>query len=98
MTASSIRVSAIPRSRRSRIAWRRWKARKLFGSCHYILTDLLPRYGIESELVDGTDPDAWKKALSKPAKAVLFETPSNPTLDIVDIKAVTELAHAAGAR
>jgi O-succinylhomoserine sulfhydrylase len=73
-------------------------ARQLFGSCHYILTDLLPRYGIESELVDGTDVDAWKKALSKPAKAVLFETPSNPMLDIVDIKAVVDLAHAAGAK
>jgi O-succinylhomoserine sulfhydrylase len=73
-------------------------ARQLFGSCHYILTDLLPRFGVESELVDGTDIDSWKKALSKPAKAVLFETPSNPMLDIVDIKAVVGLAHAAGAK
>ncbi len=73
-------------------------ARQLFGSCHYIVTDLLPRFGIESELVDGTDLDAWKKALSRPAKAVLFETPSNPMLDIVDIKAVVDLAHAAGAK
>ncbi len=73
-------------------------ARQLFGSCHYIITELLPRFGIEHELVDGRDLDAWRKALSKPAKAVLFETPSNPTLDIVDIKAVTDLAHAAGAR
>src|SRR5712672_497458 len=53
-------------------------ARQLFGSCHYIITELLPRFGIEHELVDGRDLDAWKKALSKPAKAVLFETPSNP--------------------
>ncbi|MCW5745632.1 MAG: O-succinylhomoserine sulfhydrylase [Alphaproteobacteria bacterium] len=73
-------------------------ARQLFGSCHYIVTELLPRYGIESELVDGKDLAAWKTALSKPAKAVLFETPSNPMLDIVDIRAVVELAHAAGAK
>jgi len=73
-------------------------ARQLFGSCHYIVTDLLPRFGIQSELVDGTDLEAWKKALSRPAKAVLFETPSNPMLDIVDIKAVVDLAHAAGAK
>jgi O-succinylhomoserine sulfhydrylase len=73
-------------------------ARQLFGSCHYIVTELLPRFGIESELVDGRDLVAWERALSRPAKAVLFETPSNPMLDIVDIAAVTRLAHAAGAR
>ena len=73
-------------------------ARQLFGSCHYIITELLPRFGIEHELVDGRDLDAWATALSRPAKAVLFETPSNPTLDIVDIRAVCDLAHAAGAR
>ena len=73
-------------------------ARQLFGSCHYIVTELLPRFGIESELVDGKDLDAWKKALSRPTKAVLFETPSNPMLDIVDIRAVVDLAHAAGAK
>ncbi|TXL74142.1 O-succinylhomoserine sulfhydrylase [Vineibacter terrae] len=73
-------------------------ARQLFGSCHYIISDLLPRFGIESELVDGLDLEAWKAALSRPTKAVLFETPSNPMLDIVDIKAVVDLAHAAGAK
>ncbi|QQS11432.1 MAG: O-succinylhomoserine sulfhydrylase [Rhodospirillales bacterium] len=73
-------------------------ARQLFGSCHYIVAELLPRFGVETELVDGRDLDAWRLALSRPAKAVLFETPSNPMLDIVDIRAVTELAHAAGAR
>jgi O-succinylhomoserine sulfhydrylase len=73
-------------------------ARQLFGSCHYIVTELLPRFGIESELVDGRDLAAWERALSRPAKAVLFETPSNPMLDIVDIAAVTKLAHGAGAR
>ena len=73
-------------------------ARQLFGSCHYIVADLLPKYGIESELVDGCDLAAWEKALSKPTQAVLFETPSNPKLDIVDIKAVCDLAHKAGAK
>jgi len=72
-------------------------ARQLFGSCHYIVADLLPKYGIASELVDGGDLGAWEKALSTPAQAVLFESPSNPMLDIVDIRAVCDLAHKAGA-
>jgi O-succinylhomoserine sulfhydrylase len=73
-------------------------ARQLFGSCHYIVADLLPKYGVQSELVDGRDLSQWEKALSKPAQAVLFESPSNPMLDIVDITAVCELAHKAGAK
>ncbi|MGQ3301338.1 O-succinylhomoserine sulfhydrylase [Reyranella sp.] len=73
-------------------------ARQLFGSCHYIVTDLLPKYGIQSELVDGGDLAQWEKALSKPTQAVLFESPSNPMLDIVDVKAVCDLAHKAGAK
>ncbi|WIM10627.1 O-succinylhomoserine sulfhydrylase [Enhydrobacter sp.] len=72
-------------------------ARQLFGSCHFIVSTLLPRYGVEGELVDGGDLAAWEKALSKPTQAVLFESPSNPMLDIVDIKAVCGLAHKAGA-
>ena len=72
-------------------------ARQLFGSCHYIVTDLLPKYGIQSELVDGGDLAQWEKALAKPTQAVLFESPSNPMLDIVDVKAVCDLAHKAGA-
>src|SRR5947207_2968438 len=72
-------------------------ARQLFGSCHYIVADLLPKYGIRSELVDGNDLVAWEKALSKPAQAVLFESPSNPMLGIVDITAVCELAPKAAA-
>jgi len=72
-------------------------ARALFGSCHYIITELLPRYGIESRLVDGTDLDAWKDALAEGAACVFIETPSNPTLEIIDIPALAELAHAAGA-
>ncbi|MBC8158406.1 MAG: O-succinylhomoserine sulfhydrylase [Alphaproteobacteria bacterium] len=72
-------------------------ARALFGSCHYIIADLLPRYGIETEFVDGTNLDQWAQALSKPANCVFVETPSNPTLEIIDLKAVADLAHAAGA-
>ena len=73
-------------------------ARQLFGSCHYIVAELLPKYGIQGEFVDGGDLAQWEKALSKPAQAVLFESPSNPMLDIVDIKAVCDLAHKAGAK
>ena len=72
-------------------------SRALFGSCLYIITELLPTYGIESVLVDGTDLDQWAEALSQPTNAVFLETPSNPTLEIIDIKAVSELAHKAGA-
>ena len=73
-------------------------SRALFGSCEFILTTLLPRYGIETVLVDGTDPAAWQDALSRPADAVFLETPSNPTLEIIDLQAVADLAHKAGAR
>lgn len=73
-------------------------ARQLFGSCHYIVSDLLPKYGVQSELVDGGDLAQWEKALSKPTQAVLFESPSNPMLDIVDVRAVCDLAHKAGAK
>jgi O-succinylhomoserine sulfhydrylase len=73
-------------------------ARQLFGSCHYIINDLLPKYGITGEFVDGGDLAQWEKALSTPANAVLFESPSNPMLDIVDVKAVCDLAHQAGAK
>ncbi len=72
-------------------------SRALFGSCHYIITELLPRYGIESVLVDGTDLEAWDRALGRPTACVFIETPSNPTLEIIDMAAVAELAHAAGA-
>jgi len=72
-------------------------SRALFGSCHWIVSTLLPRYGIEAEFVDGSDLDQWKAALSKPAAMVLLETPSNPMLELVDLPAVAKLAHAAGA-
>ena len=72
-------------------------SRALFGSCHYIVADLLPRYGIETVLVDGTNLDEWRRALAKPAAAVFLETPSNPMLEIVDLREVAKLAHEAGA-
>ena len=73
-------------------------SRALFGSCAFICTDILPRFGIVTELVDGNDLSAWEAALSKPAKAVFLETPTNPQLDIIDLQAVSDLAHAAGAK
>ena len=72
-------------------------SRALFGSCHWIVSTLLPRYGIESEFVDGADLEGWRRALSRAAQIVLLETPSNPMLEIVDLQAVAGLAHAAGA-
>ncbi len=72
-------------------------SRALFSSCAYIISELLPRFGVESQLVDGRDLSAWEQALAPGAKAVFMETPSNPTLEVIDIKAVSELAHAAGA-
>jgi O-succinylhomoserine sulfhydrylase len=72
-------------------------SRALFGSCHWIVSTLLPRYGIATEFVDGPDLDQWRAALSRPAALVLLETPSNPMLEIVDLRAVSDLAHAAGA-
>ncbi|MEZ5079930.1 MAG: O-succinylhomoserine sulfhydrylase [Thermoleophilia bacterium] len=73
-------------------------SRALFGSCFIILNDLLPRWGITTTFVDGHDLDQWREALATPAKAVFFESPSNPMQDIIDIPAVCELAHDAGAR
>ena len=72
-------------------------SRALFGACYAILHDILPRWGIVTEFVDGTDLDQWRVALSTPAKVVFFESPSNPMLDLVDIEAVSQMAHAAGA-
>ncbi len=72
-------------------------SRALFGSCHWIVSTLLPRYGIASEFVDGADMEGWRAALSRPANLVLLESPSNPMLEIVDLQAVADLAHAAGA-
>ena len=72
-------------------------SRALFGSCHWIVSTLLPRYGIEAEFVDGADLAQWERALSRPAAMVLLESPSNPMLELVDVVAVSRLAHVAGA-
>ncbi|MDP7737258.1 O-succinylhomoserine sulfhydrylase [Mycobacterium paragordonae] len=73
-------------------------ARSLFGSCFVVCNEILPRWGVETVFVDGDDLAQWEKALSVPTQAVFFETPSNPMQSLVDIAAVTELAHAAGAK
>lgn len=76
-------------------------ARSLFGSCFVVCNEILPRWGVETVFVDGDDLSQWEQALadpSKPTRAVFFETPSNPMQSLVDIAAVTELAHAAGAK
>ncbi|POX91229.1 O-succinylhomoserine sulfhydrylase [Mycobacterium kansasii] len=76
-------------------------ARSLFGSCFVVCNEILPRWGVETVFVDGDDLSQWEQALadpSKPTRAVFFETPANPMQSLVDIAAVTELAHAAGAK
>ncbi len=73
-------------------------ARALFGSCRYVVEDFLPRWGVTSTLVDGRDPKNFAKAMRPNTKAVFLETPTNPTLELVDIKAVAKIAHAHGAR
>ncbi len=72
-------------------------SRALFGSCHWIVSTLLPKLGIAYEFVDAGDAAGWRDALARPAQLVLIETPSNPMLDIVDLRLVSDLAHAAGA-
>ena len=72
-------------------------ARALFGSCHWIVSTLLPRYGITGEFVDGPDLEQWRAALRRPAQMVLLESPSNPMLEVIDLPAVSRLAHDAGA-
>ncbi|CCE10104.1 O-succinylhomoserine sulfhydrylase (OSH sulfhydrylase) [Bradyrhizobium sp. STM 3843] len=70
----------------------------MFGSCRYVVEDLLPRYGIESTLVDGLDLDQWQRAVRPNTKSFFLESPTNPTLDVLDIAAIAEIAHAHGAR
>lgn len=72
-------------------------SRALFGSCLYILEEVLTRYGVKVTFVDGADLDQWKKAVVPGTKAVFFESMSNPTLELVDIRSVSEIAHAVGA-
>jgi len=72
-------------------------AKALFGSCRYVVEDFLPRYGIASTLVDGTDLKQWKNAVRPNTKTFFLESPTNPNLEIIDIAAVAKIAHAAGA-
>ena len=69
----------------------------MFSSCHVVITEILPKWGVTYELVKANDKAAWEKALSRPTKAVFIETPSNPLLEIVDIRFVSDLAHKVGA-
>ncbi|MFC9896922.1 O-succinylhomoserine sulfhydrylase [Nocardia sp. NPDC127579] len=73
-------------------------ARSLFGSCFVVCNEILPRWGVETVFVDGDDLDQWEQALSVPTQAVFFETPANPMQTLVDVRRVSELAHAAGAK
>jgi O-succinylhomoserine sulfhydrylase len=73
-------------------------SRALFGSCLYVVQDLLPRYGIETTLVDGANLDQWQRAVKPNTKTFFLESPTNPTLDVLDIPSIAEIAHKGGAR
>ena len=73
-------------------------AKALFGSCRWVIEEWLPRFGVTSTLVNGTDLEAWKKATQKNTKAFFLESPTNPTLEVIDIAAVAEIAHSVGAK
>ena len=73
-------------------------SKAMFGSCRYVVEDLLPRYGIQSTLVDGLDLDQWKKAMRPNTKTCFLESPTNPTLEVLDIPAIAKIAHDGGAR
>ena len=73
-------------------------ARALFGGCRYVVEDLMPRFGVTSTLVDGRDPGNFERAMQKTTKLVFLETPTNPTLELVDIAAVARIAKAHGAK
>ncbi len=70
----------------------------MFGSCRYVIEDLLPRYGIESTLIDGLDLDQWKKAVKKNTKTCFLESPTNPMLEVLDIAEIAKITHQASAR
>jgi len=72
-------------------------AKALFGSCRWVVEDFLPRFGVASTLVDGLDLDQWKAAVRPNTKVFFLESPTNPTLEVLDIGAIAEIAHAAGA-
>jgi O-succinylhomoserine sulfhydrylase len=73
-------------------------AKAMFGSCRYVIEDLLPRYGIASTLVDGLDLEQWQRAMRPNTRSLFLESPTNPTLDVLDIGAIAEIAHRGGAR
>ncbi|MEQ9519439.1 MAG: O-succinylhomoserine sulfhydrylase [Parvibaculum sp.] len=73
-------------------------AKALFGSCRYIVEDLLPRFGVASTLIEGTDLAQWQAAVRPNTKVFFLETPSNPTLEVLDLRAISDIAHKAGAR
>src|SRR6478609_6407424 len=73
-------------------------AKALFGSCRWVIEEWLGRFGVTSTLVNGTDLDGWKKATQKNTKAFFLESPTNPTLEVIDIAAVAEIAHSVGAK
>ena len=73
-------------------------AKALFGGCRWVVEEWLPRFGVESTLVDGTDLDQWRKAVRKNTKACFLETPTNPTLEVIDIAEVAKITHSVGAK
>lgn len=73
-------------------------SRALFGACFHVIANILPTWGIKTEFVDGTNLTAWEDALSTPVNVVFLESPSNPTLEIIDIEAVAALTHKAGGK
>jgi O-succinylhomoserine sulfhydrylase len=73
-------------------------AKAMFGSCRFVVEDLLPRYGITSTLVDGLDLDQWQKAMRPNTKTLFLESPTNPTLEVLDITEIAKIAHKGGAR
>ncbi|MEL6817098.1 MAG: O-succinylhomoserine sulfhydrylase [Pseudomonadota bacterium] len=73
-------------------------ARALFGSCRWVVEKLLPRYGVETTLIDGTDPKAWEEAVQPNTKILFFESPTNPTLEVIDIAHVVAVARSCGAK
>ena len=73
-------------------------AKALFGSCRWVIEEWLPRFGVTSTLVNGTDLNEWKKAVRKNTTAFFLESPTNPTLEVIDIAAVADIAHEAGAK
>ena len=73
-------------------------ARALFGSCRWVIEKLLPTYGVETTLIDGTDPKAWEQAVRPNTKVFFFESPTNPTLEVIDIAHVVSVARSCGAK